>query len=707
MTSHGTSRWARAITPTPVAMVAVAVGFAALAWHRRWISDDGMIVVRTVRQLLAGHGPVYNAFERSEASTSALWTYVLAMAGWATGGSLSLVAVVLGGLFAVAGVALAMDGARRWHRARGSTALLAPVGALLVLGASPFWDFATSGLETGLGQLWLGLAWWLLVALRAEGAVRRHAITAVVFGLGPLVRPDFGIVTIVFLSAAWLLVRPRARRTALLLGLALALPLAYEVFRAGYYGALVPLPALAKSAAAAAWGRGLAYLWNFVQAYALWLPFAAAAIVLAVAGLRREIAGRDRVLVAAPIVAGLMMAAYVIRVGGDFMHARMLLPAAFTAMVPGMVLPVGRRTVPAVAVVVGWAVVVGIGTDRRAPAATPWIQDEWEGYRAWTRRNHPIAPAVFVAADRPGSDTVIAAIRAGRRRLISESSELDVAMNPALDAPAVYAVGRLGTGGAVLPLDGIVADTLGLANPLGARLTVTAPGMPGHEKPLPRAWLLADFADPAFDSTPLWDAPPRRVSSARHAMRCGELAELLASARAPLTARRFWDNLVGAVRRTSLVIPADPFEAEARFCGGPIAARASSSYELEGWSVANAIDGIRTSIPGAPGYSSRLASEDRPEWIEIGVPARRVSTVILYPVRGAMVFPLEFRIQVWNGVTWVDRVVRTDFTPPDNAPQTFSWTPADVTEHVRVYATRLRASGPYRALQFAEIETAP
>jgi len=58
------------------------------------------------------------------------------------------------------------------------------------------------------------------------------------------------------------------------------------------------------------------------------------------------------------------------------------------------------------------------------------------------------------------------------------------------------------------------------------------------------------------------------VSAARHALGCGELAELLASARAPMTAARFWANLVGAARRTALEIPADPVEAEARFCGG-------------------------------------------------------------------------------------------------------------------------------------------
>jgi arabinofuranosyltransferase len=558
-------RWVRVITPTLVGMVVVTVMFAALVWHRRWIADDGMIVVRTVRELLAGNGPVYNVFERTEPNTSTLWTYLLALVGWATREDLSYLAVALGGLCSVVGVGVAMDAARRWHRARGIGAVLAPAGVLIVLGVSAFWTFATSGLETGLGLLWLALAWWLLVTLRAGDDRRRAVVTAVVLGLGPLVRPDFGIVMIVFLPAAWLIVRPRARRTVALAGAALALPLAYEIFRAGYYGTLVPLPALAKSAGSASWGRGLAYLENFVCAYVLWLPFAALAAVLAVALVRRAIAGRDRVVLAAPIVAAALMAAYVVRVGGDFMHARMLLPAAFTAVMPAMLLPVRSRTTPALIVLVGWALVVGIRRDERSRVTAPGIQDEWTGYRSWTHNRNPIDPSLFIKADGPAAQMIADAMRDGRRRLISEAADLDLPMNPAFDAPGVYAVGRLGTGGAVMPLDGIVADTLGLANPVGARL-MKVDGIPGHEKSLPRAWLFAEFGHPGFDTT-VFQVPMRVVEAARHAMDCGELAELLASVRAPMTPGRFWDNLIGAARRTSLAIPTDPFEAEAKFCG--------------------------------------------------------------------------------------------------------------------------------------------
>ena len=112
-------------------------------------------------------------------------------------------------------------------------------------------------------------------------------------------------------------------------------------------------------------------------------------------------------------------------------------------------------------------------------------------------------------------------------------------MRSDLDGEIVFVPGRLGTGGQVAPLHCMVADTLGLANPLGARITPTLPGMTGHEKPLPLAWIVADYG--ASDASTRGVAP-NQVRAARNAMKCGALAELLDSVRAPLTPSRFWQT---------------------------------------------------------------------------------------------------------------------------------------------------------------------
>jgi arabinofuranosyltransferase len=87
-------------------IAAIVVVFAALAYHRRWIADDGLIVVRTVKNLAAGHGPVFNAFERAESNTSTLWPYVLVVIAGITRADPVFLAIYAGMLLSIGGLAV-------------------------------------------------------------------------------------------------------------------------------------------------------------------------------------------------------------------------------------------------------------------------------------------------------------------------------------------------------------------------------------------------------------------------------------------------------------------------------------------------------------------------------------------------------------------------------------------------------------------------
>lgn len=555
--------WTPATIITLVGILIVVAVYAFFAWTRRWISDDGLIVVRVVAQLLEGNGPVYNAFERAEPNTSTLWTYVVAAIGLVSGRTLSYVAVYVGWCLAVLSLVIGLDGTRRFHRLRGTTAPLLPAGALVMVGVYAFWDYATSGLETGLCWFWISMSWWLLATLQAGASRRRQLVTVIVFGLGPLVRPDFALVSAVFLGASWTILRPPWRRTLLLVAAAGALPVAYEIFRAGYYGLLVPLPALAKGASGSAWGRGFAYVKDFSYPYMLHIPLAILLAVLGGAFARRGLVGRDRIVVLAPVIAGLLLMLFVARVGGDFMHGRMLLGPTLLLLLPAMLLPLHVWTAPAIVALTAWALIIGIWrNDNRNHCTSPVVNDERIGYTLFTRTRNPIDPYLFVRAMQPVSGMVNDVVSSGKPALVTEGG-VTLAINAAHATSVAFVVGRLGTGGTVAPLDGIVVDTLGLANPLGARITVTNPGITGHEKPLPWSWVIADFADPAAEP---FATTAEQVAAARRAMKCGELAELLASVREPMSAGRFWSNLTGSFARTRLVIPSDPIDAEKKFC---------------------------------------------------------------------------------------------------------------------------------------------
>lgn len=698
---------------TLASIAGITLAFAWFAWQRRWISDDGLIFVRIVNQILDGNGPVFNAFERAEANTSALWPWLLALVGGITRARIALVAVGTGFVLSIAGVAVALDATRRWHRTRGEQSALVPLGAMVLLAVPPFWDYATSGLETGLTTCWLAVTWWLFVAVAGgDPTPRRQLVSALVFGLGPLVRPDLGVVSIGFLAGSWWLLRPSRRRTLVLAAAALALPVAYEVFRAGYYGVLVPLPALAKGATGSEWSRGIAYLVDFVKPSWLWLPGLAFAALLVLAIVRRSIGRRDRILVVVPVVTACVMGLYVVRVGGDFMHGRMWLPATFLALMPGLLVPLRRIAIPAVIVTLVWGVVVEQRMTARRVRTTSWfVEDERVGYVWFTKHAHPISDAIYIKAGEPTSSHVAELVRDRKRTLITEGGA-NYALADHVPATLAYVAGRLGTGGVIAPTDGIVVDTLGLANPIGARIEVNRPDeSAGHQKSLPWAWVLADFADltQAFELSIDVD----ELRAAAHAMTCGDLAELVASTREPLTLSRFAANLVGSIRRTRLEIPSDPFDAEAKFCGVQpphTRVRTSSVCEVYGWAKRFAIDGIKQYDNGRQGYSSQIwITENHTEWVAIEYAApRTVSAVVLHPRSDpgnvGVGFPIDFSIQTWDGHTWVDRVTKTAFPRPDG-PRSFAFAAPVTTSKIRIVGTNLPSVvGEGYVMQFAEIE---
>src|SRR5687767_4310236 len=179
-----------------LALMALPVAlYAAGAWRRRWVSEDGFITLRVVEQLLAGNGPVFNAGERVEASTSPAWTLILAAAGLLTPFPLEMVAVTLGWVAAVGGLILGVLAARRlWLDGGGSSPAVVPCGILVVVAVAAFRDFATSGLETGLTFLWLGASAFVLAGEADRRRARRWWWAPVLVGFGPLVRPDLVLV---------------------------------------------------------------------------------------------------------------------------------------------------------------------------------------------------------------------------------------------------------------------------------------------------------------------------------------------------------------------------------------------------------------------------------------------------------------------------------------------------------------------------------
>jgi arabinofuranosyltransferase len=580
---------------SPVLCAVPVLLVVALAWHRRWIADDAFINFRIVDNVQHGLGPVFNGGERVEAFTSPVWLAILWLSStvlWFA--SLEWIAVVLGVLLSALGFAAAARGAWLLWRQLAPVTVTAPLGLLTMVAVPPVWDFATSGLETGLTFAWLGGCLWAVASLLDRGGARVTPV-AILAGLGPLVRPDLALFSIGFLVAICVVGHPMKLRAALrLLGVALALPVAYQVFRMGYFAALVPNTALAKEAGVADWSRGWDYLVDFVDPYLLLIPVVCL-LVYYTDRIRTVTKNRRALLIAAcPAACGLLHTLYIVRLGGDFMHGRMLLPSLFGLLLPVSVVPIQRRLSSAVALaVVPWAVVCAVslrapyaGTQAFGPPPAR-IADERAVYAAIAGDEHPVT-----VSDHRGNQFARygTALRRhaedGRQALILRTPAVDVHGRlrangiPARSAPArVVATSHpaIGLAGYAAGPDVYVVDQVGLGDPLAARTrlgTIVLPGgvripkryRAGHEKLLPPEWIAARFG-PARATFPGIDLPDGGVEAARMALRCRPIERLLTAVTAPMTPRRFASNIGASPSLTRLRFPSDAVEALREECG--------------------------------------------------------------------------------------------------------------------------------------------
>ena len=539
-------------------LLAVPVAFLAeRAWSLRWMNDDGFITLRVVSKLLGGHGPVFNAGERVEAATSPLWVFVLAIGDVALPLRLERIAVGLGITLTLAGVVLALLAARSLAAHLHPGALAVPVGMLVFVAVKPVWIFSSSGLEGGLVVAWLGACALLLQRwARSDAPLPRWA--AVVIGLGPLIRPELAIYTAVLLATVVVGSRRNGWPAAVrVVAWALAVPVAYQVFRMGFYGVLVPNTAIAKEAGSSRWDLGWDYLRNFVDPYWLWLPLlvlAATAYVPLVRDLRRARRRRHSLVAAGFVAAAAVQTLYIVRLGGDYIEARLLLPAFFAVLVPVAAVPLERRHLGAL-LVVPWVVISvlflrsAIDDVSYANLNLVTANDYGWGPHGGARRNDFTGdPGVYYDGNRlPG-------------------------VRPTGDHDVIYASFGVGVSGYALR-GTYVLDMLGLGDPVTAHFRLRDRGLSGHEKTMPQPWFVARATAPGsdVDQSDLGPFPlpfpavaldhdvtapfDERVADAREAVECDELQDLVDSYSEPLTVGRFLRNILDSFSNTTLRYP--------------------------------------------------------------------------------------------------------------------------------------------------------
>lgn len=404
--------------------------------------DDAYISFQYARNLVEGHGLVFNPGERVEGYTNFGWVMLLSVVH-ALGADLEASSRVLAFL---CGAGL-VSWVTAWFVRRGGAVVGGLVGLALALdGTIARWS--QDGLETMFFAMIVAMA--ITTRIDELDRDRTGVASSLLFALCALTRPEgfvlFGLSWLAGLFAGGA-VRDRVKR-AVIEGLCFTGPTAIHVgWRLAYYGMPLPNTFYAKVGASGAQvERGLAYTGQF------WLldraPLVLGAIATLVATARAKWRLADAWVLA---VVGVWLV-YVTAVGGDWMG-----PGRFYAPILGVLL---------------------IGLGRRGLAARE------HGVGPGVGRPKVVLGAVLIAALLSGATSHLSerAILEVERPLLDSRRELALFLADAAEPDARLLTGEIGALAWFSRL--YTLDLYGLIDPEIARMDVETlgEGLPGHEK---------------------------------------------------------------------------------------------------------------------------------------------------------------------------------------------------------------------------------
>jgi arabinofuranosyltransferase len=305
------------------------------ALHYRGVIDDAFISFRYARNLVEGHGLVFNPGERVEGYTNLLWVLILA-AGARLGGDPVVWSQVVG-LAVGLGTLLVVFRAA----ARETSPLVALVAPAFLATNRTFCAWSTGGLETSLFTFLIVLG----VSRIGLGTPTALGVAGIALGLAALTRPEGVLVAagvgLALVWDAWSAPRPATGPRALLpwrslltlLGPVALLVGGHLAFRLAYYGRWAPNTAAVKIPGIYL-ASGLLHVALFLRDNLLGPE--AVALALAVWASWSPRRRRDRALAVTRcgLLVSVVYLVYIALIGGDVFEYRFFHPVLGLLAVP-------------------------------------------------------------------------------------------------------------------------------------------------------------------------------------------------------------------------------------------------------------------------------------------------------------------------------------------------------------------------------------
>lgn len=298
----------------------------AIFLKNAWVTEDAYIIFRSIEQLFAGNGPVWNPHERVQVYTSPLWYFVLAFARVFSSNvflNAIIVSLILWLLVTLILTRILRDN------------LTFLIAILLLSSSTAFFDFTSSGLENVLAYLIIVLYIFYYVRLFTFTYLPKdHSIRIILFlfGLIILVRHDLMLLLLpstvyvvwehlnVFSKKLWI-------KQFII---ALSPFILFSLFSLLYYGFPFPNTAYAKLNTGIErieiLKQGIAYFYASFKYDFITLIIICGAVILLLCNITNKFYN--------PLGGGIVLnLLYILYVGGDFMQGRFLSYAYLTSVI--------------------------------------------------------------------------------------------------------------------------------------------------------------------------------------------------------------------------------------------------------------------------------------------------------------------------------------------------------------------------------------
>lgn len=320
-----------------ISLAAILTGLI-YSYKLRWLGDDIFIAFRYVQNILDGNGFVYNKGERVEGYTHFLWLVLVSFFAWLKCSPLITTQVL--GILSSTGT-LILASLVGYKVSKRNNVFILPFITLALALNYDYNVWATSGLETSFYTFLLFSAFYVFFFSSFEGN-KKLILTGLLLCLALMTRPDTLLVLVVVNTLyvlKQLLNKAAVSKiivSVLFLNLALiVIYVPYFMWRYNYFGFIFPNTYYDKLGSETLFSKGFYYIWLYFKPHFTSFLIVILPPVVLLPLLKGNFITRIKEFIsdkwnAAYLTCIIIVYAYLIifvaKVGGDFMHARFIIP---------------------------------------------------------------------------------------------------------------------------------------------------------------------------------------------------------------------------------------------------------------------------------------------------------------------------------------------------------------------------------------------